>query len=711
MLIFTMQVLSLKETVLEIIFEEGNGLLYFLACVFIAAIITLLVYFKNKETRELTTIQRSLLYFLRFSGLLFLLVLLISPFIKTTKKNIEPPIIITAFDNSMSMLPTEKEEEIRADLNAIYDKLNSGFAQNYTTINYTFGESANRDKELTFQEKHSDYADLINQVYNTHFNDNIGAMVLIGDGIYNHGNNPVNAIEKLNFPIYTIGVGDTVELVDSRILAIYSNKTAFLDNQFPVEVDVSMQKAQNQQFYVRIVHNGEIISSQKINPNSNDFFKTIQFLLPANEKGLQHYRVELESNIIEQNNSNNSAQFVINVLENKQKILLISDGAHPDLGAINNTLLMQQNYEVSMFSRAPYPENVGDFNLVIFHQLPGTGFTGTELLDICKQKKIPVLFLLGAKSYIPQLNKLDLGLEIITQPGNNEDAKAVFNTDYQLFSLSDRFKDNLAKFPPLQAAFGDYQTKAGFQTIFYQNINGIETDRPLLVTTNNSAWKRGFLLGEGLWRWRMYDYYLNENHQNFNEFVTSLVQYLALKDNEDNFIINYEPTYNETDPVIIHAEVYNEAFEPINELDVTISIKDSMGNDFQYTFDKYKQGYRLNAGMMPIGDYSFEATVNISEQEYKEQGRFVVVPVNIESTINRADHNLLYRLSANTNGELYFPQNIDELINSIKQNPTIKPAVYEQTSFSNVLNLKWLFALILLVFSLEWFLRKFWGIY
>ena len=696
---------------MEIIFEEGNGLLYFLACVFIAAIITLLVYFKNKETRELTTIQRSLLYFLRFSGLLFLLVLLISPFIKTTKKNIELPIIITAFDNSSSMLSGEKEEETRSKLGSIQNRIINEFSQDFATINYTFGQNTQRNEKLTFVEKQSDYANLIDEIYGIHFNENIGAMVLVGDGIYNRGNNPANSIDKISFPIYTIGVGDTTDIVDSRILNIYTNKTAFLDNQFPVEVDISIQKASNQQFNVQIKHNNKLVVSQKVIANSNDYFKTLQFLLPADKTGIQHYQVELESNIIEQNSRNNKAQFVINILENKQKILLVSDGLHPDIGAIKNTLSMQQNYEASLFSAAPYPENIRDFNLVIFNEVPKTRFSGNELLDQCKQLKIPVLFIVGAKSYIPQLNKLELGLEIIAQPGNGEDATADFNPNYQLFGLSDRFIDNLSKFPPLRVPFGEYKTENGYQTIFYQNINGISTDRPLLITTNNSAWKRGFLLGEGIWRWRIYDYYLHESHQNFDEFVLSLMQYLALRDNEDNFIVSYEPSYNETDAVVMNAEVYNESFEPINEPDVTISIKDSMGNDFQYTFDKYKRGYRLDAGILPVGIYEFEANVNLGGEEFLEKGSFAILPVNIESITSQANHNLLYQLSSNTNGKFYYPQNIDELINTIRQNPNIKSVEYKQNTLTNVLNLKWLFGIILFLFSLEWFLRKFWGIY
>ena len=58
----------------------------------------------------------------------------------------------------------------------------------------------------------------------------------------------------------------------------------------------------------------------------------------AGKPGLKHYTVTIEPVENERNTKNNSADFVINVLENKQKILILSDGPHPDIGAIKNTL-------------------------------------------------------------------------------------------------------------------------------------------------------------------------------------------------------------------------------------------------------------------------------------------------------------------------------------------------------------------------------------
>src|SRR5690606_18318585 len=105
-----------------------------------------------------------------------------------------------------------------------------------------FGESSKSLDELNFSEKKSDYSEIISTISNQHFNENVGAVIIAGDGIYNQGKNPVNMLSEINFPIYTIGFGDTTEIIDSKLRDIRVNRTSFSGNKFPVEIDVQFSK-------------------------------------------------------------------------------------------------------------------------------------------------------------------------------------------------------------------------------------------------------------------------------------------------------------------------------------------------------------------------------------------------------------------------------------------------------------------------------------
>jgi hypothetical protein len=648
---------------------------------------------------------------LRFLSFFIIAFLLLSPFIKTLKKITRNPLIITAWDNSNSIVSNPDSINVANEIAKIREKVNNELSTKYSVLEYTFGEKAKRLNELNFSEKKTDYSEVISTVVNNHFNENIGALILVGDGINNQGKNPLNLLNEVNFPVYTIGFGDTTVVVDSRIQDIRVNRTSFSGNKFPVEIDAQFSKLKGNTIRLSVIQDKNELASVMITPPNQNYFFTQNFILDAGTAGLKHYSVKTEIVENERNIKNNQASFVINVLEKKQKILILSDGPHPDIGAIKNTLDLQTTYDVSVFTEEPFPSNFSDFNLIILNQLPTAGKSAAGIVKNAQGNRIPILFIVGNKTFLPQLNALAQGATISPLAGSGEVALAALNPSYATFNLSDDFKQIVSQFPPLQVSFADYELEAGFTPLFYQKIMNIETAKPLIATGTLNGRKTGFIFGEGIWRWRLYNYYIDQNQALFNELVNQLVQYLALRQNEDNFIIDFKPIYAETDEIVFRAEVYNDVFEKVNNEEVKIKIQNSNNEDFEYTFDIQGSDYFLNAGHLPSGDYTFSAEVAIGDKTFNETGRFTITPVNFENLDLRANHNLLYQLSAQSGGRFYQPDQSDQLISDLKNNNHLKATSYFQEMINEMLNLKWLFFVVLLLLSVEWFLRKFWGIY
>ncbi len=648
---------------------------------------------------------------LRFLSFFIIAFLLLSPFIKNLKKITRNPLIIVAWDNSSSIISTPDSINITDEISVIREQINNGLSSKYSVFEYSFGEQAKSLEEINFSEKKTDYSNLLSTVVNNHFNENIGALVLVGDGINNQGKNPLNLLDEVNFPIYTVGFGDTTEVVDSRIQDIRVNRTSFSGNKFPVEIDAQFSKLKGKAIRLLVIQDNIELASVMITPPNQNYFFTQNFILDAGAAGLKHYSVKTEIVENERNKKNNQSGFVINVLEKKQKILILSDGPHPDIGAIKNTLDLQTTYDVSVFTEEPYPANFSDFNLIILNQLPTSGKSAADIVKNAQSNRIPILFIVGTKTFLPQLNALAQGAAISPLAGSGEEAQATLNPSYATFNLSEDFKEILSRFPPLQVSFADYEIDAGFTPLFYQKIMNIETAKPLLATGTLNGRKTGFIFGEGIWRWRLYNYYVNQNQALFNELVNQLVQYLALRQNEDNFIIDFKPVYAETDEVVFRAEVYNDAFEKVNNEEVKIKIQNSNSEEFEYTFDIQGSDYFLNAGHLPSGDYTFSAEVTIGDKTFNESGRFTITPVNFENLDLRANHNLLYQMAAQSGGKFYQPNQAEQLISDLKNNNQLKATSYFQEMINEMLNLKWLFFVVLLLLSVEWFLRKFWGIY
>lgn len=685
--------------------------IFLLAAILAASGVALLMYFRNRDNSELSKNRVWFLMSLRFVSFFIIAFLLLSPFIKNLKKITRNPVIITAWDNSSSIISTHDSVAIAGEITKIRELVNSELSSKYSVVEYSFGERAKLLEELTYSEKKTDYSEVINAVVNNHFNENIGALILVGDGIYNQGKNPVNLMNEVNFPVYAIGFGDTTEVIDSRVQDIRVNRTSFSGNKFPVEIDTRFSKLKGKPIRLTVFQDKKEIAGVMITPPNQNYFYTNEFILDAGEAGLKHFSVKTEIVENERNTKNNQVGFVINVLEKKQKILILSDGPHPDIGAIKNTLDLQTTYDVSVFTEEPYPANLSEFNLLVLNQLPTSGKSAADIVKNAQNSRIPILFIVGSKTFLPQLNALSQGAVVSPLAGSGEEAQAIINTNYATFNLSEDFKEILPRFPPLQVSFAEYALDAGFTPIFYQKIMNIATAKPLLATGTINGRKTGYIFGEGIWRWRLFNYYTNQNHALFNELVNQLVQYLALRQNEDNFIIDFKPVYAETDEIILKAEVYNDAFERINSEEVKIKIQNTGNEEYDFTFDVQGNDYILNAGHLPMGDYTFSANVEFGGKTFSETGSFAVTPVNFENLDLRANHNLLYQLAAESGGKFYAPIESGQLIADLQSNNRLKATSYFQEMINELLNLKWLFFVVLLLLSVEWFLRKFWGLY
>jgi len=428
---------------------------------------------------------------------------------------------------------------------------------------------------------------MIKLLKNNSINQNLGALIMVGDGLYNQGMNPANTTFNIKFPVYSLGIGDTTRKIDAQISRIKTNKLAFLNNKFPVEIELKFLKLKGKLAYLTIEHNKTEVYSSSIPITSDDQFKLDLVNLSASKAGFEHYKIKIRAFEGEQNLSNNEFEFVIQILENKQKILMLSDGPHPDLGALRSSLSELENYDVKLVTGNSLPDSINQYSLIVLNQIPSIKNTSGTVLNIVKSSRIPVLFLVGPQTSTEQFNALDLGLKILPS-SNLEEVQSLLEPDFSLFVLSDETKSAIENMPPLLAPFGNTQLLANMQSLAQQSIRNIKTDKCLIALGSNQGRKVGFVVGEGLWRWRLYNYRGEGNHDSFNELIQKMVQYLALKQNEDNFNVYYTALYQETDAIEFKAELYNDSYELVNTPEVSMKVTNDSLQEFNYQFDRFE---------------------------------------------------------------------------------------------------------------------------
>jgi hypothetical protein len=217
--------------------------------------------------------------------------------------------------------------------------------------------------------------------------------------------------------------------------------------------------------------------------------------------------------------------------------------------------------------------------------------------------------------------------------------------------------------------------------------------------------RKGLITGEGIWKWRLFDYSRNQDHSRFNELINKMVQYLSLREQKKNFRVYHASSFRENEDVIFDAEIYDEALELTTVPEIRLRIMNEEGNQFPYAFSKSGNSYRLNAGRFPPGNYTWEA-VTEAGVTHQASGSFSVALVNLEALNTVADHRLLRQMAEENNGRMVYPVDLSQLATEISGREDIRPVSYTRKKFTELLSEWWLFAVITALLATEWFLRK-----
>lgn len=689
---------------------------YLILCILLGLGYATLVYFRNDAFREQSRWLNWLLGTLRFLAITLLSILLLSPLLKSVVQEIKKPVVIIAQDQSESIL-NDLNEEQQNRYKANLQQLSEALGAEYELKEYAFGSEVREGIDFQFTDKVSNLSEVLQYLYDLYSNQNLGAVILATDGIYNEGSNPIYAGSKLNAPIYTVALGDTTPKKDLILKRVFHNKIAYLGDQFSIQVDVAAQNCtgSNTMLTVAKVDGGSPTRLQQfpIKVDKNDFFTTQEIILDADKSGVQRYRITVNSVAGEVTTANNSKDIFVDVLDARQKILLLANAPHPDVTAIKQSISNNKNYEVFTNYITDAALNIANYDFVVLHQLPSRTNDASAVLKTLKDKKIPHLFIAGTQTSFARLAQVQSLLQVTADEQNTNDVQATFNTNFNLFTIDDELRQSLPNFAPLLAPFGDFKESTNAQVLLYQRIGKIDTKYPLLLFGEENNTKIGILCAEGLWKWRLFDFLQHKNHNLFDEVLSKTFQYLTLKEDKRKFRISLTKNiFNENEEIFFDAELYNESYELINEPDVTIVITNEAGENFNFTFNRNNsRSYTLNAGYFPVGNYRFRGVVMSAGQQLDYNGQFSVRPVQLEVYETTANHGLLKLLSQEYGGALYYPEQIASIAEQIKSKGTILPTIYETSKTRSVINLKWIFFILLGLLTLEWFLRRYYGTY
>ncbi len=681
----------------------NSPLWYVLLCIAIAGLGAFLLYRKDRNLAELSTLWKRVLAALRFLSLFFLAFLLLEPLLEYSKKKVEKPIIVLAHDNSESMVFANDSVVVKSQLGESYNSLKAKLSADYEVVSYSVGDKVSENPTFDFKDKQTNLSEFFTEIQNRYYNRNLGGIVLASDGIYNSGGNPVFEAKKLkNVPVFSIQVGDTTPQKDLLIEEISHNRLVYKGNKFPVVVTVKAEQLNGVKTNVVVSKNGRVLGKKPISVNNDLYLTQSSFELESEGTGLQKYDVRVETVNGEFTTTNNYKSFYVDVLESKQKILILANSPHPDINALKLGFQSNENYEVTTNLAQDFKDKIEEFSLVVLYNLPSQN----EGLSLLKDKEVPLLLVVGNQTNVNSFNTLKKGITINNSKGFTE-AQAYVNTDFSQFTISPGLVSFVNSFPPVQVPFTQkYSVSNSTETAIYQRIGPVKTKYPLLAFNKNGAYKTGMLLGEGIWRWRLQDYSNNGSSDLFNELIVQTAQYLVSKEDKSLFRVFRKTAYSENEKVQFEAEVYNKSYELVTTSDANMKIFNEQKEEFSYTFSKVGDSYKLNSGSLKPGSYTYVATSTSKGGKLTRTGEFSVEELKVEQNNPVANHQLLFNLSDVTGGEVLSISGLSSLDEKLKKQENLVDVIYQEKDVDDLINMKVIFFFILLLLGIEWFVRK-----
>lgn len=705
----------------EITLNLAYSTLYFLIALILLSAYSIYVY--HFTVPQVSTPKKIFLVALRALALLITVLILFEPILSLSKKLLLEPLNYIYIDNSRSMQVedgTNRSETISKITEQIIDNEDIG------NIEYCiFGNEPRTIEEDSLPK--IDFSDGVTNIsellHPDNFKDkNVSSVTIISDGVYTDGSNPVYSAENPGIPVFTIGIGDTTRRNDLEIKKVLFNDVLYSGTQTNVIATVQ-NKGFEGQTVTASLYEDELLVDQKIITLNRNGIQNVNFLYSPKESGEKKMATTISGLKGEFTNANNKKVFYINVLSNKIKILLLAGSPSSDLSFIRNALQTDGNLSANSLTQIGLNEFLedSDFSIIdsadIFFLI---GFpsreTPNELLSLIgnriQEKKIPFFISVSPKVDLPRLLSLQSELPININrvfPGSREVQPKISINEINNPLLKSSNQDIVSTWenlPPILQPSSNFIPKPESRVLANIKLDNKVLNSPLILTRNLSNRRSVAVLAGDIWRWKLQTAYRDVNI--FDNFILNCVKWLNTTDEEKRVTIqSSKRNYSLGETVEFSARVLDESLNPVTDAKITVEISSDENN---YTIELQNVGLGLFDGSMQINETGDFVITGKAEQNGKMLGTdgstFNMGELEIEMVNPVMNYSMLYLLANESGGEYFEPDEVEEWLEKLIEINRVSSKEKIITSEVSLWSDEIMLIIVIVLFGLEWFIRK-----
>ncbi len=677
---------------------------------------------------------------IRGLAIVLLVLVLFEPILSVIQSGEKKPKLAVLIDNSLSNGFRDALGDRQQAVRKAIENSNIQSLNDEEILYYSFDtdvkpfEVFNFDS-LNFKGQTTNISNAVSFIGNKLNEENIRSVLLITDGEFNEGTNPIYFAEKSARNYYAIGIGDSSESKDISISSIITNEIAYVDNPVPVNVQIKTSGYSSGNITCTLMENNFVIEKKDLQITPQTSTLTAMFSFTPKKEGISKITAKISSLDGEITDKNNIKSDFIKVLKNKRRISIFSGSPNPDLSFLLNTFSNEKGLEIRTFIQKkgaefynpqPTKQEVLESEMIVFVGFPisSTPANVIEMIKEALQKEKPLLFIASQQTDYSKLNQFQefLPFTLLSTRANEfsviADLKreALANPLIRIYGTEKDLQiwNNL---PPIFRTETFVKPKPESEVISTFKVNNVPMQEPLILSRSFQNKKSITVMGYGLYRWKLLGYAADVSKNNseavdvYSIFINNAVKWLSVDQNEKNIRIRTsKQQYVKNEPVEFIAQVYDAAFTPIDNANVNIKISSGQTSR-DVTLNSLGNGrYTAKVEGLAEGDFFYQGSVEVNQAKLgSASGRFSIGDIALEYINLQMNAPLLRNLSARTGGNFYTPETVNTFLDDIKKNPNFKPVSFTDKYESALWNLPYILAAVILLFAMEWFLRKKFG--
>lgn len=643
--------------------------------------------------------NRFVLIILRCAAFVVLILLLWNPVLSfLTKVQIKPSVYVL-IDDSESIEVVDGVHQTKE----LLSKLISNLKGDYDLKLYRFSNRIEEaeEKDLNFQGIETAIGNVLEAVEKKL---RPTSLILITDGCNNVGKDPLSVAKYLNFPIYTIGVGNTEEKKDIAITRVTTNEIAYTDDIVPVEVWIR-SKAISAQKSKAVIKEGEKIIDEAEVSIEPSMEKVIELNIKPHTPGTHIYKALIESHTEESNLKNNERAFSIQVLKSKINILYIGT-PNWDYKFLKKVLDADLNIELDsylIFSTEKLPtfkKPLRDYDCFVVGNLSSKTIPdfSDDIFDLISNSNRGILFMGTNYKGSPYERMLPL---IMGEGAIESSFQVEFTPERRenpIISESEDFSD----LPPLSGYWKVLGFKLGANVLaVHPTAKTAQGKLPIIATQKYGSGKVAQITAFSLWRWNFLMEGAEKESTFYDTFFSNLFRWLAIREEMDRIVVNLDKNvYNPFEKIELLVQLYDTKYRPLDGGFVKAHIKEIEKEVILKGTGEGK--YTATLTNLSPSKYHFSVTAEIDGKRYGQKtGSFDVVEFSLEGEKTCMEKGVLLKIAELTGGRYYHIGNIDELTDF----PASSKEVIKRKEIEFLHN-PFLFILLLILLSSEWLVRR-----